>query len=503
MSKVIIVTLSKKIFILQTNWYNFTASLSSMEGKPRNALLFSSIFIFLFSLSSTVNSLQYQTLPINSLPKPTTLSWSQDSEPESLIESESESQSSTSTLSVELHHIDSLTVDEDPQQLFNLRLQRDSLRADSISALAGNRSSGGGFSSSVISGLAQGSGEYFTRLGVGTPPRYVYMVLDTGSDIVWLQCAPCKKCYSQSDPVFDPTKSLSYAKVPCGTPLCNRLDSPGCNPRRKTCLYQVSYGDGSFTVGDFSTETLTFRRSKVARVALGCGHDNEGLFVGAAGLLGLGRGKLSFPTQTGRQFNSKFSYCLVDRSASSKPSSMVFGDNALSRTARYTPLISNPKLDTFYYLDLIGISVGGARVRGITSSLFKLDRTGNGGVIIDSGTSVTRLTRPAYIALRDAFRSGASSLKRAPDFSLFDTCFDLSGKTEVKVPTVVLHFRGADVSLPATNYLIPVDTSGTFCFAFAGTTGGLSIIGNIQQQGFRVVFDLAGSRVGFAQRGCA
>ncbi|RYR44830.1 hypothetical protein Ahy_A08g041108 isoform C [Arachis hypogaea] len=306
------------------------------------------------------------------------------------------------------------------------------------------------------------------------------MVLDTGSDVVWLQCAPCKKCYSESDPVFDPKGSRTFAPVPCGSPLCRQLDSPGCDARKKVCEYQVSYGDGSFTVGDFATETLTFRRrASVPRVALGCGHDNEGLFVGAAGLLGLGRGMLSFPTQAGIRFNNKFSYCLVDRAASSKPSSMVFGDLAVSRAARFTPLLKNPKLDTFYYVELLGISVG------------------------DSGTSVTRLTRPAYEALRDAFQVGAARLKRAPEYSLFDTCFDFSGMTQVKVPTVVLHFRGADVSLPAGNYLIPVDDKGTYCFAFAGTMSGLSIIGNIQQQGFRVVFDLAGSRVGFAPRGCA
>ncbi|TXG63036.1 hypothetical protein EZV62_010030 [Acer yangbiense] len=480
-----------------------------MEGKSRNALLLS---LFLSLSTITVASNSYQNLVLKSLPNQHTLSWPQ-SESESLTPFNVSDADTDTTLSLELHHIDSLSVNnEDPQQLFNLRLQRDSLRVDSINAIAaGNRSRvrgrgngnvNGGFSSSVTSGLAQGSGEYFTRLGVGTPPRYVYMVLDTGSDIVWLQCSPCKKCYSQTDPVFNPSKSRSYARVPCGSPMCNRLDSPGCRQKTKTCLYQVSYGDGSFTVGDFSTETLTFRGSRVGRVALGCGHDNEGLFVGAAGLLGLGRGKLSFPSQTGRRFNRKFSYCLVDRSASAKPSSMVFGNAAVSRTAKFTPLVSNPKVDTFYYVELLGISVGGARVPGITASLFKLDQAGNGGVIIDSGTSVTRLTRPAYIALRDAFVAGASNLKRGPEFSLFDTCFDLSGKTEVKVPTVVLHYRGADVSLPASNYLIPVDSSGNFCFAFAGTMGGLSIVGNIQQQGFRVVFDMAGSRVGFAPRGC-
>jgi len=45
----------------------------------------------------------------------------------------------------------------------------------------------------VVSGLAQGSGEYFTWVGVGTPP-----MLDTGSDVVWLQCAPCRRCYALS-----------------------------------------------------------------------------------------------------------------------------------------------------------------------------------------------------------------------------------------------------------------------------------------------------------------
>lgn len=406
---------------------------------------------------------------------------------------------------MQLHHLDALsrTNTTTPSELFSLRLQRDASRVKTLSSLVAGKSNftAGDFSSSVISGLAYGSGEYFTRLGVGTPPKYSYMVLDTGSDVVWLQCKPCLKCYSQSDPVFDPTESSSFVGIACGSPLCRKLDSPGCS-RKKKCLYQVQYGDGSFTVGRFATETLSFRKSKVNNVAVGCGQDNEGLFVGAAGLLGLGRGQLSFPSQAGSKFGSKFSYCLTDRSASSKPSSIVFGNSAITKTAVFTPLKTNPKFDTFYYIDLVGISVGGARVRSILPSLFKTDVSGNGGVILDSGTSVTRLTRPAYIALRDAFRAGATHLKSAPNYSLFDTCFDLSGQSVVKVPTVVMHFTGADVSLPASNYLIPVDSSGTFCFAFAGTNNGLSIIGNIQQQGIRVIYDLAGKRIGFAPRGC-
>ncbi|MBA0831808.1 hypothetical protein Goarm_016245 [Gossypium armourianum] len=391
-----------------------------------------------------------QTLLLRPLPSAPTHSWT-NAEPESdsLVE------------------ISELNVT--PERLFDLQLQHDALRAETIypiisKAVARNRpraTGRTGFSSSIIFGLTQGSREYFTRLGVGTPLRYLYMVLDTGSDVVWVQCSPCKNCYSQSDPIFYPTKTRSFSGIPCGSPLCCSLDSSGCNKRR-ICIYQVSYDDGSVTFGDFSTETLMFRRTKLECVALGYGHDNEGLFVGATGLLSLGRGRLSFPTQAGRRFNRKFYYCLVDRSAFSKSSSMIFGDTAISRTTVFTPLLTNPKLDTFYCVELLGISVGGTCVREITPSLFKMDPAGNGGVIIDSGT-----------------------------------------KTSVKVPTVVLHFRGANVSLLATNYLIPVDSSGTFCYAFAGTMSGLSIIGNIQQQSFRVAFDSAGSQIGFAPRGCA
>ncbi|KAK4344966.1 hypothetical protein RND71_035142 [Anisodus tanguticus] len=468
-----------------------------MEGNKLISIPY--LFTLFFSLA---NSLQYQTLTLHSLPQ--SLSW--------FANELQQEYSDENTLSIKLHHVDLLSpssFNTTPHALFKLRLKRDAVRAKSLSLLATAAANANAnatvkdFSSSVISGVSQGSGEYFTRIGIGTPPKYAYLILDTGSDIVWIQCSPCKKCYSQSDPVFDPTKSSSFAVLSCDSPICRRLNSPGCNNNNK-CLYQVSYGDGSFTVGEFATETLNFRKTSVTNIAFGCGHDNEGLFIGAAGLLGLGKGKLSFPGQAGTRFGQKFSYCLVDRlGSSSKPSYIVFGESAVTRNAIFTPLLTNPKLDTFYYVELTGISVGGTKVPAATPELFKLNGNGNGGVIIDSGTSVTRLTRPAYIAVRDAFISGTRDLKRAPDYSLFDTCFDLSGKTVVKVPTLVLHFAGADVALPASNYLIPVNGEGRFCFGFAGMNSGLSIIGNLQQQGFRVVFDLKGSRLGFAPRGCS
>jgi aspartyl protease family protein len=111
-------------------------------------------------------------------------------------------------------------------------------------------------------------------------------------------------------------------------------------------------------------------------------------------------------------------------------------------------------VETFYYVRLVGVSVGGARVPGVLESDLRLNpSTGRGGVIVDSGTSVTRLARPAYAALRDAFRGAAAGLRLSPGgFSLFDTCYDLAGQKVVKVPTVAMHFAGgASAALPPEN----------------------------------------------------
>ncbi|KAJ6792387.1 putative protein ASPARTIC PROTEASE IN GUARD CELL 2 isoform X1 [Iris pallida] len=471
------------------------------------------LFLLPLLLSSTSALSRYQTLTLTPLHSPPPLdpdfsAWT--SHPQSL---------ESPGLHFRLAHRDSLhvTPTSSPQSLLRLRLDRDIARVSFLSPNSTRpapRRTGTGFSGSVTSGLAQGSGEYFAHIGVGTPPVPSLVVLDTGSDVVWLQCQPCRQCYSQSNPVFDPSASSSFSSLPCSSPLCRKLDVSGCDATTMSCQYQVSYGDGSATSGDFSTETLTFDGGRrVPKVALGCGHDNEGLFVAASGLLGLGRGPLSFSSQAaGGSGSRSFSYCLVDRTSSASnaarsSSSVVFGPSAVPTSGRvaFTRMLRNLKMDTFYYVELVGVSVGGSRVAGVSASDLKMDpATGRGGVIVDSGTSVTRLATPAYNAVRDAFRDGAAGLRLAAGgFSLFDTCYDLAGRKEVKVPTVAMHFAGgAAVSLPAENYLIPVDSKGTFCFAFAGTDGGVSIIGNIQQQGFRVVFDVGRSRVGFAPRGC-
>ncbi|KAE9594006.1 putative nepenthesin [Lupinus albus] len=48
------------------------------------------------------------------------------------------------------------------------------------------------------------------KFSIGTPKFDVMAEADTGSDLIWMQCQPCKKCYKQTEPVFDPSKSKTY-----------------------------------------------------------------------------------------------------------------------------------------------------------------------------------------------------------------------------------------------------------------------------------------------------
>ncbi|KAI3956081.1 hypothetical protein MKW98_027395 [Papaver atlanticum] len=56
---------------------------------------------------------------------------------------------------------------------------------------------------------------YMVSYEIGTPGTVTYSFMDTGSSLICLQCKPCKRCYKQGTPIFGPTSSLTYSKLPC------------------------------------------------------------------------------------------------------------------------------------------------------------------------------------------------------------------------------------------------------------------------------------------------
>jgi hypothetical protein len=188
-------------------------------------------------------------------------------------------------------------------------------------------------------------------------------------------------------------------------------------------------------------------------------------------------------------------------SSQSKTSQLVFGSTG-SSPLTYTPLVTNNFNPTFYYVSVTGISVGGSPL-SYPSSAFAFTSSGGGGMILDSGTTLTQMDTRAYDPLVQSLDSLITYPKVDGSSAGFDLCYDLSGVTNAAFPEVVFQFSGGlEVSLPANNIFLQVDNNPDFCLAIQGSNLGLSIFGNVQQQNFQIAYDRANKRVGFAPAGC-
>nr|GMC66428.1 aspartyl protease family protein At5g10770-like [Ipomoea batatas] len=240
--------------------------------------------------------------------------------------------------------------------------------------------------------------EYFVTIGVGTPKAEFNMLVDTGSDNTWVLCKPCTTATgcAPNAHLFDPSKSSTYVK---GSPD-----------------FHSFYGDKSYVSGVWGYDTLTVDKSHVVKkFQLGCGQNihNTNFGNAAAGILGLGQGKGSLPSQGGSKFKT-FSYCLPK--SDSQVGYLVFGEEAHKKSSsskpKFTPLLPPPnKLPknyqgfgkSYYFVELIGISVAGKQLN-VDPSVFA-----SPGTIIDSGTSITQLPSKAYSALATAFNQSMAS----------------------------------------------------------------------------------------------
>jgi len=388
------------------------------------------------------------------------------------------------------------------------------------------------------SGSLIGSGNYFVVLGLGTPKKDLSLIFDTGSDLTWTQCQPCVgSCYKQQDEIYDPSKSTSYYNITCTSSDCTQLSSatgiyyyiikirkkiiylfcyiiiigilisfkkiiiitgndPRCAKVSNACIYGIQYGDQSFSVGYFSRERLTVMPTDaIDGFLFGCGQDNEGLFGGSAGLLGLGRHPISFVQQTSQKYQKTFSYCLP--STSSGVGHLTFGASD-NKYVKYTSFSTVSRSNSFYGLDIAGISVGGTKLP-ISSSIFS-----SGGAIIDSGTVITRLPPTAYASLRDYFKKGMTKYPVAPAVSILDTCYDLSGYKIVSIPKISFFLGGGvtvEIAAPGILYVASLKQA---CLAFSpnGDDSDITIFGNVQQRTLEVVYDVGGGKIGFGSNGC-
>ncbi|KAG0452786.1 hypothetical protein HPP92_025450 [Vanilla planifolia] len=349
--------------------------------------------------------------------------------------------------------------------------------------------------------------EYLMSFYLGTPPTEVLAIADTGSDLIWVQCKPCDQCYTQTAPLFDPQASSTYKVVSCSAQTCSALPQSSCASGSQ-CEYNYGYGDGSLVDGFLSSETVGFhstsgRPVQIPSTVFGCTHQSKGTFnKNGAGLVGLGGGQLSLVRQLGSVISNRFSYCLPS-DQSSTTSKLNFGSNAVvtGSDAVTTPLISGSP-DTFYYLNLEKISVGGQGSVALNPAALA---NGQGNIIIDSGTTLTILDDNTLQSVSKKVATSVGLPQVSDPNKVFDLCFDVSGAGgNAKFPDITFHFSGdASVVLQQSNAFVE-SAKNTVCLAFVSNKGnGVSIFGNIAQQNFHIGYDLGAMQLTFAPTDCS
>ncbi|KAL6596627.1 hypothetical protein ACP70R_047270 [Stipagrostis hirtigluma subsp. patula] len=379
-------------------------------------------------------------------------------------------------------------------------LRRDRSRARHVVGRARRRLAGSDDGASIPTylGSSVDSLQYVVTVGLGTPAVEQTVLIDTGSDLSWVQCQPCNAtaCYPQKHPLFDPSSSSTYAPVPCGAVACRNLTldfyGNGCTNTSGSslCSYGIVYGNSATTTGVYSTETLTLKRGVVVKnFGFGCGHSQHGPYDKFDGLMGLGGAPESLVSQTSHTYGGAFSYCLP-------PVDSAAGFLALGAPANTSGFVFTPMrrlATTFYEVKLAGVSIGGEDLDIAPSVL-------SGGMIIDSGTIITSLPATAFAALRSAFRKAMAAYPLAPPVGHLDTCYNLTGYANVTVPRVALTFSGgATVDLDVPSGIL---SGGCLAFVGASEDNVTTVLGNVNQRTVEVLYDVAGGRVGFRAGAC-
>lgn len=367
--------------------------------------------------------------------------------------------------------------------------------------------------------------EYYIGLSVGTPPQDLLVVMDTGSSVVWAPCTPNYTCTpfffpcNGSITVFLPSNSSSALPVQCADPKCKDvcedgltwLTCPGnCSG---TCPdYNLLYGSGG-TTGHLLTDTLTLPlgSGQITNFGFGCSVNSYGF----AGIAGFGRGNLSLPSQLSAVIGDKFAYCLNDQNNGSM---IVLGDSAVptNMSLNYTQFLNKsqspsafPGYNEFYYIGLEGVNVGNVSLT-LPSNVSTFDSNGDGGTIIDSGTTYTRFPLEVYnqIAAEFASQIGYPRAPQAEFSSGFGLCYNVSGVANVNIqfPDFAFLFNGGShMVLPQDNCFLPV-SSDTYCLTFfgfgSGSSGPAAVLGNYQQKNIYILYDRDMNRLGFTKQAC-
>nr|CAB3486796.1 unnamed protein product [Digitaria exilis] len=343
-------------------------------------------------------------------------------------------------------------------------------------------------------------------IGTGSARHQYILKVDATSRLTWIQCEPCVPHAPQQGPIYSPNGGHIYSKSYRPIAASNRVCMPerGMEPAEGRCVFHATGPGGMSAHGEVAFEHVVIVNTGTVfpNLVLGCAHStenfqNRGTYAGVAAL---GRAPALLTMQLAAHGMPRFSYCLTK--GTSRYGFLRFGTD-VPHNSRYQTTRILTALDASeaaYYVDIVSISLGQHRLDRIQPQMFARAKDGEGGSVIDLGTSVTVMAEEAYRVVEETMWSelkehGAERVERRG----YGLCFRVTESVKRNLQSLSLHFAEEEeatlVVSPEHLFLMTVDEHVGEIACLAMVPGHRTIIGALQQVDMRFVFDLKDSKI--------
>ncbi|KAL4304001.1 hypothetical protein GQ457_10G015340 [Hibiscus cannabinus] len=354
---------------------------------------------------------------------------------------------------------------------------------------------------------------YFAKLLIGNPLKEYHVQVDTGSDLLWLNCVGCDKCPKESSlgleqKPYDPKKSSTSSLVYCKDDFCSaahagKLDHCDSNSQ---CEYYVVYGDGSGNAGYFVKDTVQLQQvtgnlqtaPTNGTIVFGCGSKRTGELGTSSeavnGIIGFGQANSSVISQLAAsgKVKKKFAHCLDN----------VEGGGIFAIGEVVAPQIKRTRMvprQLHYKVTMKQVQIGDTIIKLETSFFGGVDEN---AAIIDSGTTLSYL--PTKI--NNQIITSGKSLKIEKVDGQF-SCFKFDKNVDDEFPVIKLHFRDSLVlTVYPHDYLIKY-SDDMRCIGWQPNGAkteeeDVILLGDLVLSNKLVIYDIENQTIGWAEYNC-
>ncbi|KAI9486132.1 MAG: aspartic peptidase domain-containing protein [Benjaminiella poitrasii] len=360
--------------------------------------------------------------------------------------------------------------------------------------------------------------EYLIEIGVGNPPQYFNVTMDTGSADFWI---PKSTCPTTACPHsrFDASRSTTYTALSETLSIVYGLGSCSGHYARETITFDNSLALANFTLG-LATETKDILRIESSNTS-----------VTSNGIFGLGQPGLSIKTgnkpthlvqalYNARQIPSP-TFSIFLNSQHGLRSELVLGGVDSARVGseiQYAPIVTYD-VSQYYVLPNLGLNatkpvaannatrlywaVPGQGVK-IAGRSFTNNSTLLQSYIFDSGTTLTYVPDAVAKSIVESFTSDYI-WDAINQVYLVDCSQQQQGHVEFLISTSLESSSSAPIvlSVPFSELVVSIDNTCMFGIAPSGgyqlTTGETWILGESTLRSFYTVYDLGRHQMGFAK----